>query len=87
MLIIVHHRNIHFGFQAALNFKAFGCFNIFQVYPPKSRLKGFYYFNKIINICGIQFQIKNIDISKYFKQQAFPFHDRLTGLRTNVTQA
>ncbi|MOA41363.1 hypothetical protein D3C78_1633130 [compost metagenome] len=85
MLIVVHYRNIHFLFQTTLNFKTLRCFNIFQIDPTKSRLQRFYYFNEIINISGVQFKVKNVNIRKYFKQQTFTFHYRFTRSSSDIS--
>ncbi|MCY1559708.1 hypothetical protein D9M68_967690 [compost metagenome] len=68
MLVIVHHRNVHFFFEAALNFETFGRFNIFKVHAAEGRLEGFYNLYKLIYIFGIQLQVEHIDIGEDLKQ-------------------
>jgi hypothetical protein len=43
-------------------------------------------FDNIVRIVRVQFDVKYINISKPFEQDAFAFHDRLSGKGTDVTE-
>ncbi|MNI24808.1 hypothetical protein D3C81_1297120 [compost metagenome] len=68
MLIIVHNGNCHFLFQTTLNFKTFRSLDIFQVDTSESWFQCFYNFNELVNIFGVHFNVKYIDVSKNFEQ-------------------
>src|SRR5580692_5488874 len=80
MLIVMHHRNFQSCAELSFNIKTFRRFNILQVDAAKSRFKRFYYLYEFLRICFVYFNIKYVDVSKYFKQNALPFHHRFGSL-------
>ena len=75
----MHYRNIELLFQSVLYFKTFGSFYIFKVYTSESGSYCLYCLNKSVGVFFIHFNIEHIDTCKYFKQQAFTFHNRFPG--------
>ena len=67
VLIVVHDRDIQFLFQAAFDFKAFGGFDIFQVYPAERGFERFYDTHEFIHIGAIDFEIEYINIGEEFE--------------------
>ena len=86
MLVIVHQWNIQLFFQSFFYIESLWCFDIFQIYPSKSRRYRFHDFYKFIRVFFINFYVKNIDIRKYLEQKPFTLHHRLRSLRTDITK-
>ena len=87
MLVVVHHRDIQFRFQSLFNLETFGRFDIFQVDTAESRGDCFYGFDELIGIFLVHFDIEYIDSCEDFKQEAFAFHNRFAGKRSDITQS
>ena len=87
MLVIVHHRNVQFFFEATLNLKSLRRLDIFQVDSSKSRRNGLDSIDKGFYISGIDLYVKYINIGKNLKEQAFTLHHRFGCISTYVTQA
>ena len=85
MLVIVHHWNIQFLLQAALNLESLWRLDVFQVDSSESRRNGLDSIDKGIHIGGIDLNVEYINISKNLKEQALSFHDRLGRIGTDVT--
>ena len=84
MLIIVHDGNFQLFLQPAFDLKTFGSFDVFKIDSAKRRRNSFYCFDKIIYVGLIDLDIKNINVSKNFKEQSLAFHHRLRRFRANV---
>ena len=67
MLIIMENWYIHAFAQLLFDNKTFWRFDIFKINPAKSRCQQCHGFDKFFRICGVQFQINAIDISKFFE--------------------
>jgi hypothetical protein len=87
VLVIVKHRNLHARAQGALDVKAIGRFDVFQVNAAKSGLHGRNRVYELVKVVLLQFDVKHINACKFFKQNRFAFHHRLGGQWANVTQA
>ena len=71
------HWNVH---PLAANFfddKTIWRFNIFQIDRTECRLQRADDISQFFGVCFIQFDIKAIDIGKFFKQNRLAFHHRL----------
>ena len=85
MLVIMHDRNIHFLLKTLFYIKTLRSLDVFEVYTSKSWLKGFDDFDKFLWIFFIDFNVKNINVCKDFKQNPFAFHYGFTSFRTNIS--
>ncbi len=75
MLVVVHYRYVQLLPEALLDVEAIGRGDVFEVYASKSGRQNFDGFNKLIGVFGIEFQVKDIDVGKNFKQNGFAFHN------------
>ena len=87
MLVVVHHGDVEFFFQARFDFETFRRLDIFQIDSSEGGRDGFHRLDKLLRIFFINFDVEHVDAGKNFKQQAFAFHDRLSGKRANVAEA
>src|SRR3982751_5605213 len=86
MLIIMHHRNVHLPAKAVFNLETIWGFNVLQVDTAESRFQRFHYIDKLINVFGVQLDIKHIDIREDLEEYSLPFHHGLRSFGTYITQ-
>ena len=79
MLIIMKDRDGHLFFQLLFDIKTLGRLDILQVNAAEGRLQQLDRADEFIRIGGVDFQIKDIDIGKAFKQNRLSLHHRLAG--------
>ena len=87
MLIVMHHGYVQFIFQTTLNFKAFRRFDVFQIYTSECGCNGLHGFYEIIHRGPVHFYVKYIYVCEGFEQKSLPFHHRLSGYCTDITQS
>src|SRR5690242_18964923 len=87
MLVIMHYRDGKLCPQGLFNIKALRGFNIFEIDASERWCQRFYYLYKFFRVFLIYFNIKNINVCKYFKEYVFAFHYRFTRLGPNITKA
>ena len=86
VLVVVHDGDIQFGLQSAFNFKCLRGFDVFQVDAAERRRNGLNGGDELLRIARVHFNVKHINVGKYFEQHALPFHHRLARLGANVAQ-
>ena len=77
MLVIVEDGNIQHLLEFFFNVETFGCFNVFEIDPAKSRGDCRHNFDDLIGVMRIEFNIKHIHIRKFLEQHRLAFHHRL----------
>ena len=78
MLVVVKDRNLHALAQLALDIKAIRRFDVFQVDAAKRRLERGDDVDQFIKVIFlIDFDVKHINTSEFFKQYRLAFHHRL----------
>ena len=85
MLIIMHEGNVEDFFEATFNFETFWCFNVLEIDATKSGCNVFNGVHKLIDVLGVDFDVKHIDIRENLEQKSFAFHHRLADKGANVT--
>ncbi len=86
MLVIVEDGHVALFDQRALNFKALGRFDVFQIDTTEGICNTLNCFDKRLRALGIDFNIEDINSGKALEQYALAFHNRLACQRTQVTQ-
>src|SRR5690606_35183808 len=74
MLVIVKNRDVHAGAGLALNLKALGRLDVFQVDPAESGLKRGDDVHQFVRIGFIDFNVKDINAGELFEQDRLAFH-------------
>ena len=87
MLVIMHDGYLQQFFQFCFDVKTLGSFNIFQIDATKSGFERFYNLYKFFRVGFIDFNIKNINICKYFKKNTLTFHHRFASLGPDIPQS
>ena len=87
MLVIVHDWDVQFCFQSTFNLKCFWRLDVFQIDAAKRWSDRLHRRNKVVNVCGVDLNIKYINVRKDFEQHRFALHYRLARLGTNISQA
>ena len=67
MLVVVHHGDVQFLFQAAFDFETLGSFDVFQVDSTEGRGNHFDRFDEFVNVFRVYLDIEYIDVGEYFK--------------------
>ena len=86
MLVIVENRNIAALFQLLLDLEAAGSGDILQVYAAEGACQqsnGIYNF---IYVLAAYAERNSVYIAKSLEQDTFTFHNRHTGLRSDIAQ-
>ena len=86
VLVIMKDWNLHALAQLALDVKTVWRFDVFQINGTKSGLQRGNDVDQFGGVFFVNFDVKNINASKLFKQHRLAFHHRLGGQRANVTQ-
>ena len=84
VLVVMEHGNVHTLAQLLLNIETFRRFDVFQVDAAEGRLQRRHHVDEFIRVQFVHFDIEDVDTGKFLKQNALPFHHRLTGQRANV---
>ena len=84
MLVIMHHRDVEFLFQAAFYFETFGCFDILEIDTSESGGNSLDCLNEFVGVFLVHLNIEYIDTSIYFEKQALTFHYRFASHGTYV---
>jgi hypothetical protein len=87
VLVVVEDRYVHDLLELFFNVEAFRALDVLEVDAAKSRFKKFDCANQFVRIFGVQLDIEDVDISKAFEENAFPFHDRFASQSTYVAEA
>ena len=87
MLVVMHDGDVEALLQTFFNVKALRRLDVFQVNTAKGRCYSFYGLAEFLRILFCYFDIKDVDTSIYFKQQAFTFHDRLSTHGTYISKS
>ena len=87
VLVVMKDGNLHALAQFALDVKAVGRLDVFQVDATKSGLKRGNDVDQFVGVFFVHLNVKHIDASKLFEQHALAFHDWLGREWTDVTQA
>ena len=87
VLVVVKHRDGHRLPQGLLNVEAFRSLDVFQVDSAAGGFEELAEFDDVFRVLRANFQIKDIDIGKALEEDAFAFHHRLAGQRSDVAQA
>ena len=80
-------RNLHALAEFALDVKAIGGLDVFEVDAAKSRLQRGDDLDQFVRVFLVDLNVEHIDTRKLFEQNALAFHDRLAGQWANVAQA
>ena len=83
----MEYRNLHDVAQLALDQETFWRFDVLEVYTAECWLQRCNDLNQLVDVCLIDLDIKNIEISKFFEQYRLAFHDWLGCQRPDVTQS
>ena len=86
VLIIVKNRDAHALTQLALNRKALRRLDVFEIDAAKSWFQTRDNLNELVRILLIDFNIKNIDSRKLFKQYRFAFHNGFGSQRPDIAK-
>ena len=84
VLVVMEHGNVHTLAQLLLDIETFRRFDVFQVDAAEGRLQRRHHVDEFIRVQFVHFDIEDVDTGKFLKQNALPFHHRLTGQRANV---
>ena len=87
VLVVVHHRNVAFLFQATFDFKTFRCFDVLKVDAAESggnRLNGS---DKLFGVFFVELNVEAVESCENLKQQRLAFHHRFASQRTDVAQS
>ena len=87
VLVIVEDGNFHRLLQGFLNVEAFRRLNVFQVDAAEGRLQQLAGFDDLVGILGVELDVKYVDVGEPLEQDAFAFHDRLSGQCSDIAQA
>ena len=83
----MENRNITSLLQLILDIEALRALDVFQVYSSECRRDGPYYFYELIWISFINLNVEDIYIRKALEKDSLPFHCRLTGQGSPVSQS
>ena len=86
MLVVVHDGDIAFLFETALYLKAFGRFDVLEVYAAEGGCYGFYYLYEFFGIFLVDFDVKAVDAGEYLEEERFAFHNRFSCKGTDITE-
>ena len=86
VLVIMKDRNLHPVTQLALDIETLGRLDVFEIDTTKGRLQRSDDVAEFVGIGLVDFDIKYIDTSKLFEQNALTFHHRLGGQRADIAQ-
>ena len=87
MLVVMHHRNVQRTFQTFFDIEALRCLDILEVNTAKGGGNTFYSFAELFRVFLVNLNIKHIDTTIDFKEQALSFHHGFTTQGTNITQS
>ena len=87
MLVVVHHGDVQFLFQAAFYFETFGCFDVFQVDTSECWGNSLDSFDELVGVFFIYFDVEYVDTGINFEQQTFTLHDGFAAEGANIAQA
>ena len=79
MLVVMHDGNVEFGFQPVFDFEALGSLDVFEIDAAECGGDGLHGLNEFLGVFLVDFDVEYVDAGKNLEQQAFPFHDRLSG--------
>ena len=86
MLVIVEHRDIALLDQRALDLKALGRLDIFQVDAAEGDGDATHCVDKGLRAFGLDFDVEYVDAGEALEQHTLAFHYRLGGQRAEVTE-
>ena len=86
VLVVVHHRNIGGFSDSSFNFKTFWGFDVFKIDAAKRLGNVHDGVDEFLRVFGVNLDVKHVNASEGLQEQAFAFHNRLAGKRTNVAQ-
>ena len=87
MLVVVHDGNVGGLGNAALDFKALGRLDVFEVDAAKGLGNVHDGVDEFLGVLAVNLDVEHVDAGEGLQQQTLAFHDRLTGKRTNVAKA
>ena len=86
VLVIVHHGDVAFLFETALDFKTLGSLDILEVDAAESRRQGFDNRNKAVDVGLVDLDVETVESGKYFEQQGLALHHWFAGESADVAQ-
>ncbi len=87
MLVVVHHGDVHFGFEACFDFKAFGGFDVFEIDAAECRAEGLDDGDEFFGVFLVDFDVVAVESGENLEEQSLTLHDRFAGQRADVAEA
>ena len=87
VLVVVKDRDLHALAQLALDVKAVGRLDVFEVDAAEGWLQRGDDVHQLVGVFFVDFDIEHINAGKFLEQHAFAFHYRLAGQRADIAQA
>ena len=87
MLVVVEDRNITFFLEFLFNFKAARRRDVFKVHTAEAAGNQIDGIDNLIDILALDAERECIDIAKCFKEDAFAFHNRHPGFRSDIAES
>ena len=87
VLVVVKHGNVHRFFQCLLDLETLGSLDIFQIDAAERGLHQLNSPDHLLRVFRLQFDIENVNVGEPFKENPFPFHNRLSGHGADVSQS
>ena len=86
MLVVMEHRDVHHGAQAAFHLEAFRRLDVFQIDAAEGRLERRDGGDHILDAGRIDFDVENVDASEFLEEDGLAFHHRLGGQRADIAE-
>ncbi len=86
MLVVVHDGDLQLLLQFFFYVKTFRRLDVFQVDAPECGFQGFDDLYEFFRVGFVDLDIEYVDIGENFKQDAFSFHDGLSGFRADIAK-
>ena len=86
VLVVMKHRNVHALAQLALDVKALGRLDVFQVHAAQRRLQRGDDVHQLVGVALGQFDVEHVDAREFLEEAPFAFHHRLARERADIAQ-
>lgn len=87
VLVVVHHRDVQFLAQPAVDLEAFGRLDVLEVDAPERRGYRLHRADECLGIGFVDFDVEGVDVGESLEEHAFTFHDGLACQSSDIAQS